>query len=267
MDNDGKLIAEFNQKVQKILWADEPKKNLTLYHYTSVYSFKKILTSKELHFTHYEDLNDSSEIKYGQEVISKIIEQSTMKKGMFTNLLHSQLPKNFEAIRQSFKPYIFSFCKNTNYYPAWRFYGDEGKGVAIGFKADSIKAKKISACKNHVNYSDTPCIKNNIEAAFSLYLEYNEKIKTPILEMNFLGTLFIYALFIKHYAYKTEEEYRYVIPISEEQEMTFENEVFITDDFFIRRAKLATFTPDDIEKIYFGPCMSEEKIAQIKAWL
>ena len=260
-----------------------------LFHYTSTSALKKILEGKKFRFTHFKDLNDSSELIYAVEKLSDKIqpiftllaqdEKDADIKKMFLNF--SKESKNYNPNGESFSFYLFSFCREENYYPAWRSYGDEGKGVAIGFKfsalnriVDAHMEKKIKLFSSynliaHEIIYQEEILENKISTPIYIWIQNNLNLikqLLPIDKIRFythvIACINTNACLFKHPAYSSENEWRVTAT-------AFDSNVFpqSPSDDFSRRSNLIEFEPDDIEKIYFGPCMSEEKIAQIKDWL
>ncbi|CBJ10981.1 hypothetical protein LLO_0644 [Legionella longbeachae NSW150] len=101
-----------------------------LYHFTDVSALKNILETRELRFTYFKDLNDSSEIYYGLEQVKQHLSNTYLRnKELFLQMLQSFI----EPGNKNVNVFICSFSYSYNHLPLWRFYGDNGKGVAIGF--------------------------------------------------------------------------------------------------------------------------------------
>ncbi len=148
------LLEKFQRKAESINPEAPPQNNL--FHYTSFGNFKRIVENKVLCFTHYECLNDPMEVKISQELLNKVVKKSKEDpKGkeafwdnFFLEIFQSILDKKeFEKNKAKFKTiedmtmdiYTFSFCEEKDYLPAWRWYGDDGNGMAIEFKSDFFK--------------------------------------------------------------------------------------------------------------------------------
>ena len=120
--------------------------------------------------------------------------------------------------------YLASFCSRSNYLPAWRWYGVNAAGFAIGFKFRirnniptsselSIKAIKVNYNENGNFYI---LIKNIVLLAESTFESVLNKIKLPDnrkyfcrqLAMNLTSAFIELFPQIKHAEYKAEEELR-----------------------------------------------------------
>lgn len=53
------------------------------------------------------------------------------------NVIHG-----FRDILNSFNIYICSFCLSVDHLPAWQKYGNQSKGVAIGFRKEFFTPQK-----------------------------------------------------------------------------------------------------------------------------
>ncbi|MFW0777178.1 MAG: DUF2971 domain-containing protein [Rickettsiales bacterium] len=101
-----------------------------LYHYTDFRAFKSIVDSSSLWLSHYLNLSDNKEIKLGFNVVR---EAATQKFGqiqdrilrlMLLDCVDRHLPKDY---------YISCFCPFRDNAYLWREYGDNYRGIAIGF--------------------------------------------------------------------------------------------------------------------------------------
>ncbi|HEO1387818.1 TPA: hypothetical protein VAH76_003258, partial [Legionella pneumophila] len=101
-----------------------------LYHFTDIRALKNILENRELRFTYFKDLNDSREIYYGLEQIKQHLNNIDLRnKKLFLDMLESFI----EPGNKNVNVFICSFSNSYNHLPLWRFYGDNGRGVAIAF--------------------------------------------------------------------------------------------------------------------------------------
>ena len=106
----------------------DPKK--TLFHYTNFVGLKGILQTRRLWLTDHKYLNDPSEIAHGKNNILNYIEKNITHNSNLQGFLKKTLA---DIIDQGYKTFLTSFCQREDYLPAWRYYGDNGAGFAIGF--------------------------------------------------------------------------------------------------------------------------------------
>ena len=111
------------------------KKEVKVYHYTSLEVLKKILFSQRLRFTRMNSLNDRSEYKYGIQLLkNKIIEYETnnnIKNRFDANLL--------DKFSFTDKLYSLSFTENGDNLAFWNsYYVDKTAPISIGFKSNII---------------------------------------------------------------------------------------------------------------------------------
>ena len=193
------LIQEFVIEAKKILeQADSssvPTKNL--YHYTSFSNLKRIINNKELSFTHYRHLNDPMEVKLAEDMLDSVVKNHySPYKNIFWDDFRRIFPcfldkEKFNAAKKknhfttiediNLDIYTFSFCEEPDHLPAWRWYGGNGTGVAIGFRPDYFKTQEIKtegtsnrpphAINIKVRYNDEP----NFDEELKKYLELTEK--------------------------------------------------------------------------------------------
>jgi hypothetical protein len=119
------------------------------YHYTSFNNLKRILENQTLSFTHFRHLNDPTEVDFAFDTIEKTLmsNNNTFFEHPMDVLKNILYPQHFKENSQRFMTienlitdiYIFSFCEKPDDLPMWRWYGDNGKGISIGFKPEYFK--------------------------------------------------------------------------------------------------------------------------------
>lgn len=115
-----------------------------LYHYTSVETLYKILHNTEEEFiklraNYYKKMNDEVECHYFANTVKEILSE-----------LNNDCIKTDESKQNVVEPYIISFSKLEDSLPMWSMYGDDGKGVAIGFSHESI-SEAVANYQKHRN--------------------------------------------------------------------------------------------------------------------
>jgi hypothetical protein len=111
----------------------------TLYQFCSVDSFRKLVASKVIWCTDLASANDPRELKLGfQHLLDamKFVRENEYKghAGEFLEKIISELTSG--SARQQFFCACFSLLKDA--LPMWREYGDNYRGVAIGFRPTAI---------------------------------------------------------------------------------------------------------------------------------
>src|ERR1700688_9574 len=111
-----------------------------LFHYTTAVGLKGIVETNCLHASGAYFLNDSSEVKYGREVLNTVLEQWQLdnpesRDDVVAEVLrdvHASIcqEERFEALVRSI--HLACFCERDNLLSQWRCYGQEG-GYSIGF--------------------------------------------------------------------------------------------------------------------------------------
>lgn len=133
----------------------------------------------------------------------------------------------------------------------WRFYGDNARGVSIGFKFTPNKGKVYKI--KYVDENDKTLV--NIKKVL-------KRLKK---DLNFkFEQLIRYKHFIKHKDYETEEEYRY-LENSRKPIGWFINDSngiltpFISKNIFTEQNENEKF-PFSLSKIIVGPAMPERAV-------
>lgn len=120
------ILNGFQTKCDELLSAADYKGSQLIYHFTSISNLEHIISKRQLLFTDYRDLNDCLEIEYRKNIVSEILSK-TIREKIFSDKLTSFIQED------NFTPYISSFSTDINNLALWRFYADDGLGVAIGF--------------------------------------------------------------------------------------------------------------------------------------
>ncbi|MTI47657.1 MAG: DUF2971 domain-containing protein [Firmicutes bacterium] len=147
---------------QLYLYEMEVDMSRSYYHYCSLDTFIAIISNKSLRLCDLSKTNDYMERKW----ILKILEDSLIKafeqNEIVINLkedywyekgVHNHFSYIFGMLKHYVErsSYIACFSRNGDLLSQWRAYGDNGKGVSIGFNSNLIsKAVK----KNEVHFED-----------------------------------------------------------------------------------------------------------------
>lgn len=107
----------------------------TLYHYTTVAGLKGIIESESIWFTDFRHLNDPSEIEHGIELCRDVIRlRKPGKDGQVEMFLDGLADfMRLDNISMWLQYFIGSFSQASDDLGQWRAYGDNGRGVSVGF--------------------------------------------------------------------------------------------------------------------------------------
>ena len=98
----------------------------TLYHYTSLDGFKGIVSSNNIWLSNSMKTNDYKEIKW----ITELLKDMYPKKETVISKFNEEYNK---WISDYFRPHICCLSYNYDQLSQWRGYGNDGKGICIGF--------------------------------------------------------------------------------------------------------------------------------------
>lgn len=125
-----------------------PELPSTLYHYCSVSTLLSIVENKSIWLSDAEKTNDYTEMKWLFSKIKEVIEQILASyEGEYAKeiLLRTKeiafqttgnlLMKNIPIVQYA-KSFLTCFSEASDLLSQWRAYGNDGKGVAIGFNAE-----------------------------------------------------------------------------------------------------------------------------------
>jgi len=102
----------------------------TIYHYTDFNGLIAILESQSFFCTNINFLNDRKEFNHGVELVKENINSIIESKE--NNGILKYLKSEIDSILDIDR-YVTCFSKNGDLLSQWRSYGNQGKGIAIGF--------------------------------------------------------------------------------------------------------------------------------------
>lgn len=117
----------------------EFKPTTDLYQYTSVEGFEGIIQSKKLWFSDLRVQNDPREISYGfgkiRPLFDLLIKENS--ENWDVKAMKKILDSSYSALQHTD---FFSCCFSVkgDAMPLWQNYGDDGKGISIGFRPRAI---------------------------------------------------------------------------------------------------------------------------------
>ncbi|BAX80982.1 DUF2971 domain-containing protein [Labilibaculum antarcticum] len=229
-----------------------------LYHYTTMGTLQSILNNvKEkgtliLRGTHVEYLNDETEYVFACGILEGMLKDyvNIMDPTDKKDLLKYMNSKKFEYIGSLItgKPYVTSLSENHDNLPMWNTYGDNGRGVAIGIKKETIANLNASWVK--CSYD-----KESFKSYMSMFIkDLYEKISFvdgfTYEDPDFL--LGILYTSIKHFAYEYENEWRIVKCASNGDVKHQENKGILKP--YIDHS----FEKEALKEIIIGPCADKE---------
>src|ERR1035438_7607556 len=105
-----------------------------LFHYTNATGLLGIVRSRSLWATHFQSMNDPSEMRYGMNLahglINALVDQGPKKKVQF---LRGAAKCLGNAFARGATPYVVSFSDDGRLPKQWKEYGDGGAGFSIAF--------------------------------------------------------------------------------------------------------------------------------------
>ena len=104
-----------------------------LYHYTTRIGLEGIITAQQFWYTHYQHLNDDTEMQFGMGVAKSLLKEigaSNPKVNVFCEVVIDLF--SMENVNSAFGFYIASFSRERDDLHQWQKYGEDGQGFAIG---------------------------------------------------------------------------------------------------------------------------------------
>lgn len=104
------------------------------YHYCSLDTLHKMIEGKTIRLSNIDRMNDSNEGKDIEKFAKDIIED---------------IPDSLKEQYYNQRIYISCFSKGNDILSQWRAYGDDGRGVAIGFDLSELQIPEIILNSDH----------------------------------------------------------------------------------------------------------------------
>lgn len=199
-----------------------------LYHYTDLNGMVGIVTNKSFWASHIKYMNDSKEYLHGINICNKIINENK-EKCTDANFLQFLDALSKLLTKEEHKVFVVSFCPNGDLLSQWRGYGQNDRGVSLGFKLEDL-------------YSHTTQIDNNYFIPYKVI--YDEQIQRSIIEEiirigresikrnmekypnlnsipkdianHIIETIRLYIPLFKNESFKEENEWRFIITYFED---------------------------------------------------
>jgi Protein of unknown function (DUF2971) len=204
-----------------------------VHHYTSMETFLKIVQTKQLWATSVAYLNDTSEQDHFfkgalARVDAVLSNQPEWHKWNFSDTTPQE---DVGPVSIATRPFLASFSSEDDSLPQWRAYCPKGNGVSLGFRTVNLNAATLHMGEakdpfgiehklkcGRVEYDSSESI---IDAEIeSIFRDLNERFEKMPPKMDDPGKpgdmLRSYirgrAVFHKHHSFRTEKEYRLVLP-------------------------------------------------------
>jgi len=181
----------------------EPLPEEELYHYCRWESLWAILNSRELWLTSFNTLNDSSEWRYGRDLLVNSLRQ----RGEFSQDFSIAVIARLAGAEQNLRPLVFSLSRNGDLLSQWRAYADDGTGVAVAFDAVATCATLPVNAKSvlYEPESQGRVVEESLRC-FSKWWEKDKVGKQVVVDL--LPNLAVDLLALKHPSFFEEQEVR-----------------------------------------------------------
>jgi hypothetical protein len=117
------------------LFQRKPQRHL--FHYTDLEAVKGIFTSKSLWLSKFTSTNDISEIRLAIQHLQAFVEKEARDAADDEAQLLHDAARRLEGYRDT-NICLASFCEEDDLLSQWRSYGNDGRGIALGFSSASL---------------------------------------------------------------------------------------------------------------------------------
>jgi Protein of unknown function (DUF2971) len=206
-----------------------------LYHYTSRGGLEGIIAAQQIWFTHYQHLNDDTELQFGMDVAKATLSEIGVrapKASIFCNMVTDLF--SAENVNTAFGFYVASFSRNRDDLHQWRKYGQNGQGFAIGLAPKLFAIEETPDRQPHENVFVSPVTYGAdagrllhlpaIESAVRIVLETVNRKAKAMSDINrgmpffrematslLASELILNSLIVKHMSWAPEDEVRLFI--------------------------------------------------------
>ncbi len=119
----------------RALFEAEPP--LELFHYTDLDGIAGILETRYLWLSKVSTLNDTSEINHAVHLFKVLAHEATTSLPQDEARLLREAAEQLEHVRRT-NICVGSFCEEEDQLGQWRSYGNDGRGIAIGFASAEL---------------------------------------------------------------------------------------------------------------------------------
>ncbi len=234
-------LKQIEQKLREKLQAQKTSYTGSLYHYCPAEALNEILSSKSIRFSDARFMNDASETNYIYYLLMQYIfnEEATITDSFMNFLIKNTPAIGYDIYRRTNNTakdqvYIACFSTNQDNLALWNYYtkSQNSIGYNIEFKHNPFtkelnnttfingaviyeKEKQYELLKQIIStYNNCWERHEEIKKYYSTQNGLFKKDKSSSLDtflMSYLSTLNLYNIFFKPEAYKVEEEYRFAI--------------------------------------------------------
>lgn len=256
------------------------------YHYTSIDTFLKLLggikDNKFMFFGSYIlSMNDPAEFKYGFNMVHHLLnhienELFVQKDDRLSTIWNTDdiREMHIDMLSETFQlPFVISFSNQKDFLPQWLTYGDDGRGVSLGFQIQDycriikngkytfvdwtkydekqIHALRVSYKRISNKFVYNGVLKNMYKQYLDKICNINEQEKKYSIQLDYLHTIAFYlSALVKHKAYSYENETRILFPRSKLSDVQFRTN---TKGQIVPYIKIGIET-NRLKKIVLGPC-------------
>jgi hypothetical protein len=172
----------FEARLPRVVYM-HPDKMLpgTLYHYTNAAGLRGILMDRAMWATNFSFLNDPSEMRYGQELVVRMLRESQnhIEAGGTVSGVLQAISASFRKLPIS-EVYVCCFTKRRDDLNQWRAYGTATEArycIGFDFEAlDKIAAATLDATLSKIHYAE-PKQHKRIKDVIKVTLDFVEAVK------------------------------------------------------------------------------------------
>ena len=195
-----------------------------LYHYCSAATFQAVATFGTIRFTDINMLNDASEMRHAysvfEEAVTRLINKTGLKADAPTIPIEffDKVDSIIAPAQLVAHPFISCFSLQSDMLGQWRSYADDGRGYAIGFRANALK-NALPATFLRVLYDREEQVQEMMLALAAIFLRQDSDDST-VSDKFFEDCILlsVYMTAFKHSAFAEEKEVRAVHAISVQPE-------------------------------------------------
>ena len=203
-----------------------------VYHYTGDVGLYQIFASGNLWMSDYTSMNDPSEINYGIKIGVEELKSELGRRG--NQVLGLRFVKTFQSIADSglhqfMSAYVLSMSIAPDELTQWRLYADGAAGYAMGFDSTILDQAFTSFTtsqslhgsgsfrglydETHLRTQMLTYVRNALDVIQTMPIGPLQEMGRMLgkIGTNLMYAMIYTALYFKHPAYRSEQEYRYLV--------------------------------------------------------
>ena len=185
--------------------------NIILYHYTDFQALDGILRCAQLRVNNVLRMNDSAEMRHFMRRLCSAIMKRLENDGDF-NCAHAVQALFEEELKKEYSAFAACFSFHRNDAAQWERYGNQGRGVCIGFQGDLLQKMAEGPLSLQTVFYQNDLTGHPMAETFYRYIKGKTELSSeePGIK-KLMRDAWICSVSFKHPSFSSEREMRLVV--------------------------------------------------------